>query len=41
MQAQVEAETKELASKVEQVKKEKKVSTQAPKPTELGRRTCA
>ena len=29
MQAQVEAETEELASKVEQVKKEKKVSTQA------------
>ncbi len=34
MQAQVEAETKELASKVDQVKKEKKVSTQAPKPME-------
>jgi hypothetical protein len=34
MQAQVEAETKDLASKVDQVKKEKTVSTQAPKPME-------
>ncbi len=40
MQAKVEAETKELTTKVEQVK-EKKVSTQAPKPTELVCRTCA
>ena len=32
MQAQVEAETKELATKVAQVKKERAVSTQAPKP---------
>ena len=34
MQAQVEAHTKELATKVAQVKKEKTVSTQAPKSIE-------
>ncbi len=34
MQAQVEAETKELATKVAQVNKERTVSTQAPKPVE-------